>query len=367
MQTSKEFLYEYLNAYSPVGRESEGQKIWINYIKQFTSNINVDSYGSAWGLLKSNKEGHDLLNNKFKKIVIEAHCDEIAWQISNIEKDGFIRVNKAGGSDNMIAASKSVLIHTHDGKKIKGVFGSNAIHMRKERTEKGPELHELWIDCGLDSDTAIREAGIEVGNLITFDDQFSEMGNYYIGRALDNKIGGYIIAEVLRKIVENKIELGFDLYVVNAVQEEIGLFGSRKIAKRLKADIALVHDVCHNTNTPNVNKAKEGDIKGGLGPCVEYTAQNHKDIISKIRNVAKENDIPLQLTVGSYGNDTVSFFLENTPCAIIATSLKYMHTTIEMVNKTDIEIAIELFYKTLLSINEKWIDQINNPINEYLN
>ena len=361
--TEKEFLYSYLNAYSPVGQEKEGQKVWLNRIRQYTSNINVDSYGSAWGILKTTDPKHLGTN---RKVVIEAHCDEIAWIITHIQSDGYIRVDKAGGSDNMIAPSKTVVIHTSEGNLVKGVFGSPAIHVREKRTDMGPKINELWIDCGFDSDKEIREAGIEVGNLVTFDTEFSEIGNYWLGKSLDNKIGGYIIAEVLRKIHENKVNLPYDLYVVNAVQEEVGLYGSRQVAKQIGADIALVHDVCHNTNHPKMDKSKDGDIKGGSGPCVEFTSQNHKGIISKIIETAKSNEIPYQRTVGSYGNDTVSFFLENTPTAIIATPLKYMHCTVEMAHKQDVESAIELFYQTLQNITPEWIDQIKNPIQSYL-
>lgn len=350
---SNDFLKDYLNAFSPVGEETEGQKVWSNYVKRYANEVKKDAYGTAYAIRHGNSP-------ESYKVVIEAHCDEIAWIITQIEKDGYVRVKRAGGSDNMIAASKSVLIHTHKGEKVKGYFGSPAVHVRDKYTEMGPDQHELWLDLGVDSDEQVKALGVEVGCLVTFDDQFSEIGDYYVGRSLDNKIGGYIIAEVLRHIHQNNIKLPYDLYVVNSVQEEVGLYGARKIAKLLEADIALVHDVCHNTNHPKMNKAKDGDIKGGDGPCLEFTAQNHRGIISLIRNVASEHEIPTQLTVGSYGNDTVSFFLENTPTAILATPLKYMHTTVEMAHKEDVKNCIELFVKTLIAITPEWIESINS-------
>jgi tetrahedral aminopeptidase len=223
----------------------------------------------------------------------------------------------------------------------------------------GYEQHELWVDCGLADKEAVLAAGIEVGNLITFDTQLEEIGDYYVGRSLDNKIGGYIIAEALRKIAEKGIKLPYDLYVVNSVQEEVGLYGAKKIAKQLQADIALVHDVCHNTNTPKVDKAKDGDNKGGEGPCLEYTAQNHRDINKMLREIAKSKNIPVQLTVGSYGNDTMAFFMENTPTAILATPLKYMHTTVEMAHKDDVKACIKLFVEFLKTLTPEKIDKIN--------
>ena len=150
------------------------------------------------------------------------------------------------------------------------------------------------------------------------------------------------------------------MYVANSVQEEVGLHGAKKIAKHLQADLALVHDVCHNTNTPKINKAKDGDNKGGEGPCLEYTAQNHRDINHMLREVALDNKIPVQLTVGSYGNDTMAFFMENTPTAILATPLKYMHTTVEMAHKKDVKNCIKLFVKFLEALTPEKISEINN-------
>ncbi len=361
--TNKEFLYAYLNAYAPVAQETEGQHIWIDYVKQFTSDIKLDAYGTAYAKLEGDLPVQQLGKTHVKpyKVVIEAHCDEIAWMITQIEKEGYIRIKRHGGSDNMIAASKSVLIHTHEGKKIPGIFGWPAVHIREKYTEMSPEPHELWIDLGVDSDEKVRELGVEVGNIVTFDDQFGELGDYYIGRSLDNKIGGYIIAEALRMIKESGIKLPYDLYVVNSVQEEVGLFGARLIAKKLQADIALVHDVCHNTSHPKMNKAKDCDTSGGEGPCLEYTSQNHRKILKLFKDVAKEKEIKIQHTVGSYGNDTVSFFLENTPTAILATPLKYMHTTVEMAHKADIESCINLFVETLKAITPEWIEDVKNP------
>ena len=354
MKANKIFLYNYLNAYSPSGQENEGQAIWVDYLNPFADSITIDAYGTAVATRLTQVNNHAAHN-----VVIEAHCDEIAWIITHIESDGMIRVKRHGGSDNMIAPSKTVMIHTHKGKKLRGVFGWPAIHTRDYYDKTGYEQYELWVDMGLKDKERVLKAGVEVGNLITFDTQLEEIGDYYVGRSLDNKIGGYIIAEALRIIVEDGYVLPYNLHVVNSVQEEVGLHGAKMIAKKLKADLALVHDVCHNTNTPKINKAKDGDNVGGMGPCLEYTAQNHRDINKMIRKVAKNNKIPVQLTVGSMGNDTMSFFLENTPTAILATPLKYMHTTVESCHKKDVKYAIKLFVEFLKALTPEKINAIN--------
>ena len=360
MKKNKQFLYDYLNAYAPVAQETEGQKIWTDYITPFSDFMYTDAYGTSYGVRKRKLRKYETLDVNTHKVVIEAHCDEIAWIITYIEDSGMIRVKRHGGSDNMIAPSKTVMIHTHDGKKVRGLFGWPAIHTRTKRVESGYDQHELWVDCGLADKKAVLSAGVEVGNLITFDTQLEEIGDYYVGRSLDNKIGGYIIAEALRKIHEDDIKLPFDLYVVNSVQEEVGLFGAKKIAKLLQADLALVHDVCHETNTPKIDKAKDGDNKGGLGPCLEYTSQNHRGINKMLREIATDKKIPVQLTVGSMGNDTVAFFMENTPTAILATPLKYMHTTCEMAHKKDVKACIKLFVEFLKELTIDKVNEINN-------
>ena len=361
LKKNKEFLYNYLNAYAPVAQETEGQKIWLDYVRPLVNgNVKTDAYGTTYALLQKKSKNDDYIVGWIPKVVIEAHCDEIAWIITHIESDGMIRVKRHGGSDNMIAPSKTVMIHTHEGTKLRGLFGWPAIHTRKEYTSMGYNPEELWVDMGLKDKEAVLKAGVEIGNLITFDTQLEEIGDYYVGRSLDNKIGGYIIAEALRKLVEEDVKLPYDLYVVNSVQEEVGLHGATLIAKTLKADLALVHDVCHATDTPKIDKAKDGDNKGGDGPCLEYTAQNHRKINKMLREIAKDKKIPVQLTVGSMGNDTMSFFLEGTPTAILATPLRYMHTTVEMAHKEDVKNCIKLYVEFLKALTPEKIKEINN-------
>jgi len=344
---SKEFLYEYLNAYSPVAQESEGQKVWTDYLYKYVDEIHHDHYGTAYGVIKSGVKNA-------KKVVIEAHCDEISWMISHIDSDGYVYVVRHGGSDQQIAPSKTVVIHTRKNGRIKGVFGWPAVHVRKGK-EQAPSLDNIFIDVAAHSKDEASEMGIEVGNIVTFDDRLFEMGDYYVGKALDNKIGGYIIAEVTRRLVEQKIKLPYDLYIVNSVQEEVGLYGARMIANRIKPDVALVTDVCHITKSPMYNVKKDCETIGGNGCAIEHTAQNHRQLIEMFRECGDENDIKYQLTIGSYGNYTIGFFLADggIPTAIIATPLKYMHTTVEMAHKDDVESVIKMYIQSLKVLDKK--------------
>lgn len=341
---SLKFLESYINAYSPVGEEWEGQKVWIDYVKSYADDIQVDGYGNAIAIYKSKS------NPDKKKVVLEAHCDEISYQISYIQSDGLIRVSRNGGSDPVLAPSKKVVIHTRKNGMVKGVFGFPAIHTRKTSTEKSVKVEDLFIDIGLDKREDVIAAGVEVGNNVNFDEVFSMIGDYYVGKSLDNKMGGYIIASVLRKLHKENIDLPFDLYVTNSVTEEIGLLGAGMTAYNLKPDCAFVVDVCHHTHTPGISKVVEGDVKSGSGGAIEYSAQNHRKLIDLVRDISDKNKIPYQLCIGSRGNDTMSFYKYGIPTMIIGIPQKYMHSSNEFCHKKDVKNIINMFYESLMNL-----------------
>lgn len=346
MKDSKEFLYKYLNNASPTGFEASGQQIWLDYIKPFVDEYFTDNYGTAVGVINPESP---------YKVVIEAHADEISWFVNYIKDDGYIYVRRNGGSDHMIAPSMRVNIHTDKGV-IPGVFGWPAIHVRKDGKEDAPTLDNIFLDVGARSKDEVKEMGIHVGCVVTFKDELIELNNkYYSGRALDNRIGGYMIAQVARKIKESGKKLPFGIYVVNAVQEEIGLRGAEMIAHRIKPNVAIITDVCHDTTAPMYNKIVSGDQTAGKGPVLTYGASVHKKLLDLIINTAKEKDIPFQRAAASRvtGTDTDAFAYSNegVPSALISLPLKYMHTTVETASKEDIEQVINLMYEFLLEFS----------------
>ena len=289
------------------------------------------------------------------KVVIEAHADEISWFVNYITDDGYIYVIRNGGSDHQIAPSKRVNIHTKKGI-IKGVFGWPAIHVRKEK-EEAPSLKNIFIDVGADSKDEVLEMGIHVGSVITFEDELMELNNKYLcGRALDNRIGGFMIAEVARKVKESGKKLPFGLYVVNAVQEEIGLRGAEMMAHRIAPDVAIVTDVCHDTQSPMYDKKASGDNKAGKGPVLSYGPAIQNNLRDMIISVAEENEIPFQRLALSRatGTDTDAFAYsrDGVASALISLPLKYMHTTVETASLSDISNVIELIFQSLMKIED---------------
>lgn len=343
---SLKFLETYLNTASPTGYEHNGQQVWMKYIAPFVDQIEVDNYGTCYGII--NPEAPF-------KVVIEAHADEISWYVNYITDDGLIYVIRNGGSDQMIAPSKVVNIHGEKGV-VKGVFGWPAIHTRGVNSnEPVPKIENIFIDCGATSKKEVEDLGVFVGSMITYPDEFFELNDrYFVARALDNRIGGFMIAEVARLLKENKKKLPFGLYITNSVQEEVGLYGADMIADRIKPNIAIITDVTHDTTTPMIEKKKEGDQKCGDGPVVFFAPTIHHTIREIIINTAKSKKIPFQRAAASRstGTDTDAFAHSNggVPSALISLPLRYMHTTVEMVAKEDVQNVIKLIYETLLKI-----------------
>ncbi len=204
----------------------------------------------------------------------------------------------------------------------------------------------------------MEELGIHVGCVVTFDDELIELNKtYYAGRALDNRMGGFMIAEVARLLKERKDKLPFGVYFTNSVQEEIGLRGAEMIAHRIKPDVAIVTDVCHDSQTPMMNKIANGDLACGKGPVMSYGPAVQNNLLQQVIDVAQKNKIEIQRQAASRstGTDTDAFAYSNAGVAsvLISLPLRYMHTTVEMVHKNDVESVINLIYHSLKSIRNK--------------
>ncbi|MGY8921664.1 MAG: M42 family metallopeptidase [Flavobacteriales bacterium] len=341
------FLEKYLNNAAPTGYEWDGQKIWMDYLKPYADEFITDTYGTAVAVI----------NPKAKyKVVIEGHADEISWYVNYISDTGLLYVIRNGGSDHQIAPSKIVNIHTKKGI-VKGVFGWPAIHTRNKGKEEAPKPDNIFIDIGAKDKKEVEKMGVHVGCVITYPDAFFILNkDKFVCRALDNRMGGFMIAEVARLLKENKKTLPFGLYITNSVQEEIGLRGAQMIAERIKPNVAIVTDVTHDTTTPMIEMKTQGDAEIGKGPVIAYAPAVQQKLRDLITDTAQANKIPFQRAALSRatGTDTDAFAYSGSgvASALISLPLRYMHTTVEMVHRDDVENVIKLIYESLLKIKD---------------
>lgn len=341
------FLEKYLNNAAPTGYEWDGQKIWMDYLKPYADEFITDTYGTAVAVI----------NPKAKyKVVIEGHADEISWYVNYISDTGLLYVIRNGGSDHQIAPSKIVNIHTKKGI-VKGVFGWPAIHTRNKGKEEAPKPDNIFIDIGAKDKKEVEKMGVHVGCVITYPDAFFILNkDKFVCRALDNRMGGFMIAEVARLLKENKKTLPFGLYITNSVQEEIGLRGAQMIAERIKPNVAIVTDVTHDTTTPMIEMKTQGDAEIGKGPVIAYAPAVQQKLRDLITDTAQAHKIPFQRAALSRatGTDTDAFAYSGSgvASALISLPLRYMHTTVEMVHRDDVENVIKLIYESLLKIKD---------------
>lgn len=343
----REFLEQLLITPSPTGFESAGQKVWSNYVDQFADDLETDAYGSAVAKLNTS---FDVIT-----VMLEAHCDEIGMIVQHITDKGFVHVNKLGGSDSTIARAKRVNIHNKRGV-VSGVVGNTAIHLQEKKNGGGdqPAWKDIYIDIGATSREEALEM-IQVGDPITYADNFEFLSDDILtGRALDNRIGGFVIAQVLKRLSENRSDLNVNVMVLNSVQEEVGGYGARMMSYRLEPDMALVTDVTHATDTPGINNAEHGLVKLGEGPVVQHGGANHPSIVTFIEDVSRNKEISLQHDAVSVrtGTDTDSIFYQKTgiPSGLISLPLRYMHSPVETASVADINNLIDLMAECILSL-----------------
>ncbi len=334
---SLDFLKTLVNTPSPVGHETRGQRVWLDYVGKFADETFSDAYGNCVAVL--NKGGSP-------RLMLAGHADEIAMAVNYIDDNGFIYVRKMGGVDAAITKAQRIVIHTRNGA-VKGVVGNVAPHLTKEEANpKPPKIHELFIDIGA-RDRKEAEKLVRVGDPITLVDEFDFLRNdLVVARAFDNRIGTFAVAEALRLLRESKGKLNAEICAVSNVQEEVGLLGARQIAYSLKPDIALVVDVTHATDYPTVSKRQHGDVKMGAGPVLTHGGCNHPDVVARLENVAKAKKISLQHKAMSAttGTDTDVIFWTRGGIASALVSLpnRYMHSPVEVVSLKDLEAIPQL-------------------------
>ncbi len=340
-----ELLKQLLSTPSPTGFETAGQKVWLNYVKEFADDINADSYGSV--------AAHLQVDSDAITVMVEAHCDEIGMMINYIDDNGFVYVTRLGGSDPAITRARRVHIHTREGI-VAGVTGNTAIHLQDKDKKKVPEWGEIFIDIGVTNKEEALKL-VQVGIPVTYADDYEFLNEEIItARALDNRIGGFIIAQVLKKLSDERDKLKVNVVAVNSVQEEIGGFGARMMSLSLHPDVALVTDVTHSTDTPGIDLRQHGKIELGKGAALQYGSANHPVLVRHLEETAKKYEIPVQYEANSNrtGTDTDSIFYQNggIPSALVSVPLRYMHSPAEIVHIKDVEYVVELMMRGVQTI-----------------
>jgi len=279
-EASKTFLEELLITPSPTGWEKEGVKVWKNYVNSFSDEIVTDAYGSCVAKIKTNSD--------VATVMLEAHCDEIGMVVQHVTEQGFVYINKLGGSDSTIARAKKVFIHNKKGR-IVGITGNTAIHLQSNKNGGGsqPAWKDIYVDIGVTSKEEALKL-VQIGDPITFASDFEFLNDELLtARAVDNRIGGFIIAEALKRLAERRSELKVNVIALNSIQEEVGGFGARMMSYRFMPDVAIVTDVTHATAPPGIDQKQHGTVTLGGGPSCQPGGAKHSQLAHFMHEVVE--------------------------------------------------------------------------------
>ena len=330
----REFLDALLSTASPSGYETPGQRVWIDYVEGFADEVRVDDYGNAVAVREGTGD---------TAVALAGHGDEIGFIVRDITDDGFLRIDRIGGSDSTVSRGQHVTVHTDDGP-IDGVVGQTAIHLRDADDDSVPGINEQHVDVGAaDGDEAAEL--ISRGDPITFDQTIGELQNGLLSaRGMDNRIGIWAAAEGLRRAAEQDPEA--TIYAVSTVQEEVGVQGAKMVGFDLDPDAAIAVDVTHATDQPDSPGKRSSSVALGDGPVVARGSANHPAIVEGVRETADGEgiDVQLQATGSRTGTDADAFYTARggIPSLNVGLPNRYMHTPVEVIDPDDLDAVADL-------------------------
>ena len=329
------FLKNMLKTPSPSGYEQQVQKLWEEYTGKF-ADVSTDYLGNKIGVIN--------INGK-PRLMLSGHNDEIGFLVTYIDSDGFIYFDTIGGFDQSIIPGRRVMIHTSHGK-VPGVIGKPPIHMMTSDDRNRPsKVKDLFIDIGAKDDEKAKEV-VTIGDPVTYTYEFIELRDgIAVARGFDDRVGSFIVAEVLKKVKAAK-GLKASVHGVASVQEEVGLRGATASAFGIDPDIGIAIDVTHATDYPGISKKQAGDIKLGGGGSIARGPYLNPRVFDLLVEVAEKNDIPYQIegTPRSTGTDANAIQITRAGVAtgLVSIPLRYMHTPVETLDLMDVKHIIDL-------------------------
>ncbi len=340
------FLKQLVQAPSPSGFEEPVQKIVRQQMMKFADEVKTDVHGNVIGI--KNPQGSP-------RLMLAGHCDEIGFMVRYIDKEGFIFFSSIGGIDAHIVPGKRVKIHTRNGP-VRGVVGKKPIHiMEQEERKKVVKLSKQWIDIGV---TGKKEAEkiVSIGDPITFSEGLERLqGELATSRGFDNKMGTFVICEVLREIADKPLEAA--IFATSTVQEEVGLRGARTAAYFINPQVGIAVDVGVASDFPGVDKKKEGEIRLGEGAILYRGANINPKVAELLMTIAQEENIPYQLSGEAKATPTDANVIQisraGVAAGLVSVPLRYLHTPIEVLSLRDLENVVKLLSIFVQRLNGK--------------
>ena len=336
---SLDFLKRLLTTPGPSGFETGVARIWREEASKFADHVESDVSGNSIAVLEGTGG---------PRVMLAGHIDEIGVMVTHVDDEGFVYFDGIGGWDPQVLVGQRIRLLTRGGDVI-GVIGKKPIHlMRGEERDKVSKIHDLWLDVGVRGKDAVKERGVRVGDPGVIDAPLIDFGNGVIAsRAIDNRIGAFVVLEALRLLSQNKAAAR--VASVATVQEEIGFYtggGAATSAFHIEPDVAIVVDVTFAADAPGIEKKEVGDHKLGGGPVLTRGSASHPLVFERLAEVAERENIPFTITAAPKytSTDADGIFLSRKGVATVVLSVpnRYMHSPNEMVDTRDLDAAARL-------------------------
>ncbi len=332
---SLEFLKSLVEAPSPSGYEQPAARVFRDYVAAFADDVTTDVMGSVHAIVRGSGKG--------PSVMLAGHIDEIGFMVTYITDDGFLSFKEIGGHDPQILPGARVQVHTAEGPLL-GILGRMPIHLLDEdERKKVVKTDRLFIDVGMPGKDVKKR--VHVGDPVTHAVGLEEFGDgLAVSRAFDDKMGAWIVAEVLRQVKGKK--LAGDVIGAGTVQEEIGMRGGITSAYRVDPVVGIAVEVGHATDYPDINKRKHGETKLGGGPIITRGANINPKVFELLVAAAKAAKIPYQTDGAPRGTGTDANAMQlsrgGKAAALVSVPLRYMHTPTEVLSLADLENTVKL-------------------------
>jgi putative aminopeptidase FrvX len=347
------FLEQLLETPSPSGFEQAIQRVVKKRVTKFADEVSLDVHGNLIACFNPNGK---------IRVMLAGHCDQIGMMVTHIDEQGYIYVNQIGGIDSAVLPGTYLTVHTESGP-IDGIIGFKPVHLTSAAERGKPiEFNKVWVDIGAKSGEEARKL-VSMGDTITFKLGVTELRNGLIASpGCDNKVGTFVVMEAMRLVAQkikgaNKKKFPVALYSVSTVQEEIGLRGAKTSAYGIDPHVGIAVDVTHASDNPGADAKRIGTIKMGAGAGVARGPNINPVLENLVRTTAKKKKLPIQLyaSPGATGTDANAIQVSRAGVAagLISIPNRYMHTPVEMVSLSDLEVASKLLCETILSITSR--------------
>ncbi|HET7461368.1 MAG TPA: M42 family metallopeptidase [Longimicrobium sp.] len=337
-QSSYDFLKRLLDTPGPSGFETAAARVWRAEAEGIADRVEVDVSGNSAATLGSGGP----------RVMLAGHIDEIGLMVTHVDDDGFLYVDGIGGWDPQVLIGQRIRFLTRGGDVV-GVVGKKPVHLMKpDEKEKAAKLQELWVDIGAKDRAAALERGVRVGDPGVVDCKLVELGGgLFASRSADNRIGAFVVLEVLRELAKGE-RPGAEVVAVATTQEEIGFHGggARASAYALDPRVALVVDLTFSTDAPGIEKKQVGDHKLGSGPVLARGSAIHPLVFERLAETAEAEGIPytIQASPRFTSTDADAIYLQRAGVAtgVISIPNRYMHSPNEVVSTEDVDAAVQL-------------------------